>query len=61
MKAAWYEQQGPPSEVFVIGDMATPEPASGEVRISVATHIINHRRNYGKCNCNQSLRNKKRQ
>ena len=26
MKAAWYERQGPASEVLVVGEMASPEP-----------------------------------
>jgi len=41
MKAAWYERQGPPSEVLVIGEMTTPEPGPGEVRIRVAASGVN--------------------
>ena len=41
MKAAWYEQQGPPASVLVVGEMATPEPGPGEVRIRVAASGIN--------------------
>jgi NADPH2:quinone reductase len=41
MKAAWYERQGPASEVLVVGEMASPEPAEGEVRIRVAASGIN--------------------
>ena len=41
MKAAWYEQQGPSSEILVIGDMPDPEPGTGEVRIRVAVSGIN--------------------
>ncbi len=41
MKAAWYEKQGPAPEVLVIGEMPTPEPGEGEVRIRVAASGIN--------------------
>lgn len=41
MKAAWYEHQGPAAEVLVIGEMPTPEPGSGEVRLRVAYSGIN--------------------
>ncbi len=41
MKAAWYERQGPPSEVFVIGETKTPEPERGEVRIRVVASGVN--------------------
>lgn len=41
MKAAWYESQGPARSVFQIGTMPDPEPASGEVRIKLATSGIN--------------------
>ena len=41
MKAAWYERQGPPSEVLIIGETATPEPEPGEVRIRVASSGVN--------------------
>ena len=41
MKAAWYERLGPPSEVFVIGETTTPEPAPGEVRIRIAASGVN--------------------
>jgi NADPH2:quinone reductase len=41
MKAAWYERQGPPASVFVVGEIATPEPGPGEVRIRVAVSGIN--------------------
>lgn len=41
MRAAWYLQQGPASEVLIIGDMPDPEPGAGEVRIRVATSGIN--------------------
>jgi NADPH:quinone reductase len=41
MRAAWYERQGPASEVLVLGEMPTPVPASGEVRIRIAASGIN--------------------
>lgn len=41
MKAAWYERQGPASEVLVVGEMASPEPGEGEVRIRVTASGIN--------------------
>ena len=41
MKAAWYEKQGPPREVFNVGEMADPTPGPGEVRIRVAASGIN--------------------
>src|SRR5262245_44584999 len=41
MKAAWYERQGSPSSVLIIGDMTTPEPGPGEVRIRVAASGVN--------------------
>ncbi|MDB5405672.1 MAG: NADPH:quinone reductase [Rhodospirillales bacterium] len=33
MKAAWYSQNGAAREVLVVGDLPTPEPAAGEVRV----------------------------
>jgi NADPH:quinone reductase len=41
MKAAWYERQGSPASVLIVGEMATPEPSRGEVRIRVAASGIN--------------------
>lgn len=41
MKAAWYEQQGPATEVLVVGEMGVPSPAPGEVLIRVAVSGIN--------------------
>lgn len=41
MKAAWYEEQGPASEVFIVGEMPDPEPEVGEVRIRVAVSGVN--------------------
>jgi NADPH2:quinone reductase len=41
VKAAWYEKQGPPREVLVVGEMPDPVPAAGEVRIRIAASGIN--------------------
>ena len=41
MKAAWYETQGAPHDVLVVGDMPDPQPGAGEVRIRIAASGIN--------------------
>jgi NADPH:quinone reductase len=41
MRAAWYEQRGPAAQVLVVGDMPTPDPGEGEVRIRLAFSGIN--------------------
>ena len=41
MKAAWYEQQGLPSDVLTVGEMRTPEPGPNEVRIKVSASGVN--------------------
>lgn len=41
MKAAWYEEQGAAAAVLVVGEMPTPAPGAGEVRIRVAASGIN--------------------
>jgi NADPH2:quinone reductase len=41
MKAAWYEKQGAARDVLVVGEMADPVPAAGEVRIRIAASGIN--------------------
>lgn len=41
MKAAWYERKGSADEVLVVGEMADPKPAPGEVRIELAASGIN--------------------
>ena len=33
MKAVWYERQGPAAEVLQVGDIPTPQPGPGEVRV----------------------------
>ena len=40
MKAVWYEQNGD-ADILQYGEMADPEPADGEVRVSVATSGVN--------------------
>ena len=41
MKAAWYDQQGSPSEVLRIGELPAPEAGPGEVRIAVRASGVN--------------------
>ena len=41
MRAAWYEKQGPASEVLIVGEMVDPMPGPGEVRIRMAASGIN--------------------
>jgi len=41
MKAAWYERNGAAAEVLVVGEMPTPTPAAGEVRIQLHTSGVN--------------------
>jgi NADPH2:quinone reductase len=41
MKAAWYEKQGPPREVLIVGDMPDPAPGPGERRLRIAASGIN--------------------
>ncbi len=41
MKAAWYERQGPPSEVLEIGEMPAPDLSPDEVRIRVHASGVN--------------------
>jgi len=41
MKAAWYERQGPAGEVLTVGELPTPAPGPGEVRIKVAASGVN--------------------
>jgi NADPH:quinone reductase len=51
MRAAYYEKQGPAHEVIQVGEVQTPEPGPGEVRVRVAVsgvHIgdVGKRRGY---------------
>lgn len=41
MRIGFYEKNGPASEVLHIGDMGTPEPGPGEVRIKLAFSGVN--------------------
>ncbi len=41
MKATWYERQGAPADVLVVGEMAAPVPGPNEVRIRVAVSGVN--------------------
>lgn len=41
MRAVWYERNGPAREVLTVGDMPTPEPGPGEVRVRLATSGVN--------------------
>lgn len=40
MQAVWYERQGPAAEVLEVGEMATPQPAPGEVRVRLSYSAI---------------------
>jgi len=41
MRAAWYDKQGPASDVLVVGTVDDPHPIAGEVRIRVAVSGVN--------------------
>lgn len=41
MKAAWYERNGPATEVMVVGEQPTPEAGAGEVRVKLHTSGVN--------------------
>jgi NADPH2:quinone reductase len=41
MRAAWYEKNGPAADVLRVGEMPTPEPGPGEVRIRVVVSGLN--------------------
>ena len=41
MRAAWYERQGDPDAVLVVGEMPDPQPGPGEVRIRVSASGVN--------------------
>lgn len=41
MQAIWYEKQGPARDVLVLGDIDTPEPAKGEVRVKLMASGVN--------------------
>jgi NADPH:quinone reductase len=41
MRAAYYEQNGPAREVLKLGEIETPQPGPGEVRVKLATSGVN--------------------
>ena len=41
MRAAWYDRQGPARDVLQVGDLPTPEPGEGEVRVRLTYSGIN--------------------
>lgn len=41
MRAMWYSQNGEARDVLVLGELPTPTPAAGEVRVKLATSGVN--------------------
>lgn len=41
MKAAWYSRNGDAQDVLQVGELPTPEPAPGQVRVRLATSGVN--------------------
>jgi NADPH2:quinone reductase len=41
MRAAWYDRQGPANEVISTGELPTPEPAAGQVRVRLEASGVN--------------------
>ena len=41
MRAIWYDRQGPANEVIVQGELPTPEPGTGEVRVRLEASGVN--------------------
>ena len=41
MRAVWYDRQGPANEVLVQGELPTPEPGTGEVRVRLEASGVN--------------------
>jgi NADPH:quinone reductase len=41
MKAAYYEKQGPAAEVLRVGELPTPQPGPGEVRVKLRCSGVN--------------------
>lgn len=41
MKAVWYERNGEARDVLTVGEMPTPEPGSGEVRVKLRSSGVN--------------------
>jgi len=42
VKAAWYLKNGEARDVLIVGELPTPLPAAGEVRIQLATSGVNY-------------------
>lgn len=41
MRAAWYEKNGKARDVLTVGEMETPEPGPGQVRVKLAVSGVN--------------------
>jgi len=41
MRAAWYSKNGAARDVLVVGELPTPTPGAGEVRVKLATSGVN--------------------
>lgn len=41
MRAVWYDRQGPAKEVIVTGELPTPEPGTGQVRVRLEASGVN--------------------
>lgn len=41
MRAVWYDSQGPAAEVLVNGELPTPDPALGQVRVKLEASGVN--------------------
>lgn len=41
MKAAWFENYGPAAEVLKVGELETPDPGHGEVRVRLHASAVN--------------------
>ena len=41
MRAIWYDRQGPANDVIVAGELPTPEPGTGEVRVRLEASGVN--------------------
>ena len=41
MRAVWYDKQGPANDVIVTGELPTPEPGTGEVRVRLEASVVN--------------------
>ena len=41
MRAVWYDRQGPANEVLVTGELPTPEPGTGQMRVRLEASGVN--------------------